>query len=81
MNIVGNFEDGVSGFDINGLTIEELDNIRKSLYFAGWYNTMSPADIVLSIRRTYSDLVKAIENRIQYKNGILIDATSKISKP
>lgn len=81
MNVISNFENGEHKFDINDLSIEEIDNLKKSLYYAGWYNDISPNDIVLSIQSTYYDLCRAIESRTHYLNGILSDATSKISKP
>lgn len=81
MNVVSNFENGEHKFNINGLSIEEIDNLKKSLYYAGWYNDISPCSIVLSIQSTYYDLCRAIESRTHYLNGILSDATSKISKP
>lgn len=81
MKIISNFTDGESKFSIHDLTIEELDNIRKSLYYTGWYNNMSTFDIVKSVQSTYLDIVKAIDNRTQYINGILTDANIKISKP
>lgn len=81
MNVISNFENGEHRFNINDLSIEEIDNLRKSLYYAGWYNTISPFDIVSSIQSTYHDLCRAIESRTHYLNGIIIDASAKISKP
>jgi len=81
MKVTSNFEDGEHRFTIFDLSIEEIDNLRKSLYFAGWYNTISPFDIVSSIQSTYYDLCRAIESRTHYLNGILTDSSSKISKP
>lgn len=81
MNVISNFENGKYRFDINDLTIEEIDNLKKSLYYAGWYNNVSPIYIVESITRTYFDLCRAIESRTHYLNGILTDATAKISEP
>lgn len=81
MNVISNFENGEHRFDINDLSIEEIDNLKKSLYYAGWYNTISPGDIVLSIQSTYYDLCRAIESRTHYLNGILSNASAKISKP
>lgn len=81
MNVISNFENGENRFDINDLSIEEIDNLRKSLYYAGWYNNVSPIDIVSSIQKTYLDLCRAIESRTHYLNGILSDASAKISKP
>ena len=81
MKVTSNFEGGEHRFSIFDLTIEEIDNLKKSLYYAGWYNDISPNDIVLSIQSTYYDLCRAIESRTHYLNGILSDATSKISKP
>lgn len=81
MNVISNFEDGQHRFDINDLTIEEIDNLRKSLFYAGWCYNDSPIDIVSSIQSTYHELCRAIESRTHYLNGILSDATSKISKP
>lgn len=79
MNVISNFENGENRFDINDLSIEEIDNLRKSLYYAGWYNNVSPIDIVSSIQKTYLDLCRAIESRTHYLNGILSDASAKIS--
>ena len=81
MNVISNFENGEHRFDINDLSIEEIDNLRKSLYYAGWCNNDSPIDIVASIQSTYYDLCRAIESRTHYLNGILSDASAKISKP
>lgn len=81
MNVISNFENGEHRFDINDLSIEEIDNLRKSLYYAGWCNNVSPIDIVSSIQNTYHDLCKAIESRTHYLNGILTDTSAKISKP
>lgn len=66
MKIISVFRDGESKFSIHELTIEELDNIRKSLYYTGWYNNMSPIDIIKSVQSTYFDIVKAIDNRTLY---------------
>lgn len=81
MIVISNFENGEHHFDIFDLTIEEIDNLKKSLYYAGWYNNYSPIDIVASITRTYFDLCRAIETRTHYVNGILTDASAKISEP
>lgn len=81
MKVSSNFEGGEHRFSIFDLTIEEIDNLRKSLYYAGWYNTVSPIDIISSIQSTYYDLCKAIESRTHYLNGILTDTSAKISKP
>ncbi len=81
MKIISDFKDGESKFSIHDLTIEELDNIRKSLYYTGWYNNVSPIDIIKSVQSTYFDIVKAIDTRTQFINGILTDANIKISKP
>lgn len=81
MNVISNFEGGEHRFSIFGLTIEEIDNLKKSLYYAGWYNDISPFGIVTSIQNTYYDLCSAIESRTHYLNGILTDASAKISKP
>lgn len=81
MKVTSNFEGGEHRFSIFDLSIEELDNLKKSLYYTGWYNTISPGDIVLSIQSTYYDLCRAIESRSHYLNGILTDASAKISKP
>lgn len=81
MKVTSNFEDGEHRFSIFDLSIEEIDNLRKSLYYAGWYNNDSPIDIVSSIQSTYHDLCRAIESRTHFLNGILTDASAKISKP
>lgn len=81
MKVSSNFEGGEHRFSIFDLTIEEIDNLMKSLYYAGWYNNNSPDDIVSSIQSTYYDLCRAIETRTHYLNGILTDATAKISEP
>lgn len=72
---------GERTFLLRDLTIEELDNIKKSLYFAGWYNYLSSSAILKSIRTTYHDLVTAIENRETHIEGVLVDTDSKISEP
>ena len=81
MKVISNFEGGEHRFSIFDLTIEDIDNIRKSLYYAGWYNNDSPIDIVSSIQSTYHDLWRAIESRTLFLNGILTDASTKNSKP
>ena len=81
MKVTSNFEGGEHRFSIFDLSIEEIDNLQKSLYYTGWYNNDSPIDIIKSVQSTYFDLCRAIESRTHYLNGILTDKDAKISKP
>ena len=81
MKVTSNFEGGEHRFSIFDLSIEEIDNLKKSLYYTGWYNNDSPIDIIKSVQSTYFDLCRAIESRTHYLNGILTDKDAKISKP
>lgn len=81
MKVISNFNQGTHRFQILDLSIEDLDNIKKSLYYTGWFNQQSARGIIASVQQTYFDLCNAIENREHYVNGILTDPTSKISKP
>lgn len=81
MKITSNFKDGEHRFSILDLTIEEIDNIRKSLYYTGWFNNDSPIDIIKSVQTSFQDLCTAIEQRDHYVNGVLTDPSAKISKP
>lgn len=81
MKVTSNFEGGEHRFSIFDLSIEEIDNLKKSLYYTGWFNNDSPIDIIKSIQSTYFDLCRAIESRTHYLNGILTDKDAKISKP
>lgn len=74
MNVKSNFVDGVHKYSIHDLTIDEIDDLRKALYYAGWYNEESSYEIIKSFHCTYWSLCNAIEKRERYVNGKRVES-------